>query len=349
MDLPVVSGICSLSPAAIHVVTAAQNLGIPSLLNLESDGVRIDPESRQLITGEGRIVREGDWVTISSRWRSLFLGKAVYAPARLLRFMSGEFVELKPIERPRFEQLARDYAAYRALMEKVGAADFGSLQELGHALRYGRLRQSARAGEFINRSFDLNEHRLVDRLLDATLGTHLVNLAAFEKLTANRQIRLLRSAMDLCRERGLSGYEAGAFVLGGFVRPEWPGSFWKAFGPDEIIRLINEWVLHQKYLALMDAVDERQLRRLRDEILTHGLPQLRVNPVFVRGFMPLKLTGIKLPTDGPERSRPPDSRSRDLSSPALRGFLRFLRRAQPEAPCAGSAKPRACPCRGRTK
>ena len=37
VDLPLVSGICSLSPAAIHVVTAAQNLGIPSLLNLEGE------------------------------------------------------------------------------------------------------------------------------------------------------------------------------------------------------------------------------------------------------------------------------------------------------------------------
>ncbi len=298
VDLPVVSGICSLSPAAIHVVTAAQNLGIPSLLNLESDGIRIDPEKREMINRDGGIVREGDWITISSRWRSLFLGKAVYAPARLLRFMAGEHVDLTPAERPRFEQLARDYAAYRALMEKVGAADFGSLQELGHALRYGRLRQSSRAGEFINRSFDLNESRLVDRLLEATLGTHLVNLAAFERLTPNRQIRMLRSALSLCRERGISGYEAGAFVLGGLVRPEWSGAFWRAFGSDEIVRLINEWVLHQKYLALMDAVDERQLRRLRDEILTHGLPKLRVTPVLVRGFMTLKLAGMRLSIDG---------------------------------------------------
>ncbi len=297
VDLPAVSGICSLSPAAIHVVTAAQNLGIPSLLNLESDGVRIDRVKRELTDRGGRIVREGDWVTISSRWRSLFLGKAVFAPARLLRFMSGEHVELTPAERPRFEQLARDYAAYRTLMERVAPADFGSLQELGHALRYGRLRQNARAGEFINRSFDLNEARLIERLLEATLGTHLVNLAAFEKLTLHHQIRLLRSALSLCRERGISGYEAGAFVIGGFIRPEWPGSFWRAFGPEEIVRLINEWVLHQKYLALMDVVDERRLRRLRDEILTHGLPRLQVTPIFVRGFMPLKLAGINLPAE----------------------------------------------------
>ncbi|MCX6566206.1 MAG: hypothetical protein NTW38_07250 [Candidatus Aminicenantes bacterium] len=297
VDLPIVSGICSLSPAAIHVVTAAQNLGIPSLLNLEGAEVRIDRENREMKNREGRVVREGDWVTISSRWRSLFLGKAVYAPARLLRFMAGENVELTPADRPRFEQLARDYAAYRTILESVGAAEFGSLQDLGHALRYGRLRHNTRAAEFINRSFDLNEPRLIERLLEVTLGTHLINLAAFEKLSPNRQIRLLRAALALCRDRGISGYEAGSFVIGGFVRPEWPGSFWRNFGPDEIIQLINEWLLHQKYLTLMDEVDERRIRLIRDQILSQGLPQLRIQPVMVRGFMSLKLTGISLSAD----------------------------------------------------
>jgi len=294
VDMPFVGGICSLSPAAIHVVTAAQNLGIPSLLNLESDDVRIDPVRREMTNGEGRTVREGDWVTISSRWRSLFLGKAVYAPARLLRFMAGESVELSPAERPRFEQLARDYAAYRTILESVGAAEFGSLQDLGHALRYGRLRQNPRAAEFINRSFDLNEPRLVERLFETTLGTHLVNLAAFERLTPNRQTRLLRVALALCRDRDISGYEAGSFVIGGLVRPDWPGSFWRNFGPSEIVRLINEWVLHQKYLNLMVEVDERKVRRVRDQILSRGLRPLRVTPALVRGFMTLKLTKIDL-------------------------------------------------------
>ena len=295
VDLPIVSGICSLSPAAIHVVTAAQNLGIPSLLNLEGDGVRIDAEKREMINAEGRIVREGDWVTISSRWRCLFLGKAVYAPARLLRFMAGENVEIKPAERPRFEQMARDYAAYRTILESVGADEFTSLQDLGHALRYGRLRQNPRAAEFVNRSFDLNEPRLIERLNEATLGTHLINLAAYEKLSEDRQIRLLRGALAFCRERDVSGYEFGAFVIGGFIRPESSGAFWRSFTPEEIVQIINEWLLHQKYLAIMDAVDERQIRRLRDQILSQGLPRLRIMPIFVRGFMPLKLTGLSLP------------------------------------------------------
>ena len=318
VDMPIVGGICSLSPAAIHVVTAAQNLGIPSLLNLEGDGVRIDPVKREMLGADGRAVREGDWITISSRWRSLFIGKAVYAPARLLRFMAGEKVELNESEKPRFEQLARDYGAFREILEGVDPAEFSSLQDLGHALRYGRLRRDEGAAAFINRSFDLNEDRVAEHLLDATLGTHLINLAAFDKLTPERQARLLRAALVLSRERGVSGYEAGAFVLGSLVRPDWPGEFWRKFKPEEIAGLVNEWVLHQKYLNLMDEVDERKVRRMREQILSHGLRPLRINTALVRGFLTLKLSGINLALVSMAVRPSFDSQTKDV--------LAFLRR-----------------------
>ena len=96
VDMQRVGGICSLSPAAIHVVTTAQNLGIPALLNLEEDGVRIDAARRCLVNQAGREIHDGDWVTISSRHRTLYVGRAVFAPARLLRFMAGESVDLSP-------------------------------------------------------------------------------------------------------------------------------------------------------------------------------------------------------------------------------------------------------------
>ncbi|MCX6553323.1 MAG: hypothetical protein NTY02_20345, partial [Acidobacteria bacterium] len=62
MDMQRVRGICSLSPAAIHVVTTAQNLGIPALPNLEEDGVRIAVAGRRLVNAAGREIKEGEWV-----------------------------------------------------------------------------------------------------------------------------------------------------------------------------------------------------------------------------------------------------------------------------------------------
>jgi hypothetical protein len=295
IDMQKVSGICSLSPAAIHVVTAAQNLGIPALLNLEEDGVWIDEESRRLVSGEGRVIREGDWVTISSRRRTLYSGRATFAPARLLRFMAGEKLELTAADLSRFERLAACYREYKKILENAEASEFRSLQDIGHSIRYGRLQKDRQAAAaFVNKCFDVNEKDLVRRLLEATLGTHLVNLAAYELLTADRQIRLLKSVLAICRENGISGYQAGAFVIGSLVTPRAGRSFWESFEPHEVAMLANEWVLHQKYLNVMSAVGEREVSRMKDSILSRGLGPLRIHKGFVTEFMTLKLSRVDL-------------------------------------------------------
>ena len=295
IDMQRMGGICSLSPAAIHVVTTAQNLGIPALLNLEESGVRIDAEKRVLFGRDGVVVREGDWVTISSRYRTLYAGRAVFAPARLLRFMSGEAVEIDPADRPRFERLAADYAAFRRILESVDAGQFGSLQDLGHAIRYGGLRgDEARAAEFVNRCFDVRSGDLVAHLLESTLGTHLINGTAYGLLTPDRRIRLLHSAAAICLERGLSGYLAGAFIIGSLVDPGAPLAFWKSFSPREIAFLLNEWVLHRKYLHVLEEVGERRISRAKNFILSRGLGAHFIPEIEALDFLPLKLGGTDL-------------------------------------------------------
>jgi hypothetical protein len=295
MDMQKVGGICSLSPAAIHVVTTAQNLGIPALLNLEEDGVRIELAERRLVNASGRELREGDWVTISSRKGTLYAGKAVFAPARLLRMMAGEEVELTEVERPRFQQLAVYYREYRRLLEAVDATGFESLQDLGHAIRYGELRgEPARARAFVAECFDRRGAQLVERLLETTLGTHLINLTAFSLLTTERQARLLQMAAAVCAPRGISGYRAGAFVIGSLVDPRFPVTFWNRLHAHEVAFLINEWVLHQKYLDVVEEVGERRIRQARDVILSGGLGPLQGLARSVAAFMPLKLSGVDL-------------------------------------------------------
>lgn len=294
IDMQKAGGICSLSPAAIHVVTTAQNLGIPALLNLEEDGVRIDATRRCLVNARGREIREGDWVTISSRHRTLYAGRAMYAPARLLRLMAGEPVELTATERPRFEQLATNYREYRHILESVDASGFESLQDLGHAIRYGELRDHPpRARQFVNECFDRRPEGLVQRLLEATLGTHLINLTAFELLTDDRKVRLFQMAAEICRQRALSGYRAGAFVVGSFVDPRFPIAFWERFAPREVAFLMSEWVLHQKYLSVLDVIGEKKVSRAKDMILAGGLSSVPALAA-AAAFMPLKLSRIDL-------------------------------------------------------
>lgn len=300
IDMQSASGICSLSPAAIHVVTSAQNLGIPVLLNLEESGVKLDPAERVLTNRDGRVIRESDWVSISSRLRTLYAGQAVFAPARLLRFMAGEAVPLAPAEKPRFEALAACYREYRDILERVDAPRFESLQDLGHAVQYGRLQDDPRKAEFVNRAFDANRDRLAERLLDVTLGGHYVNLAAFRLLTLERRAGLLKCVLAICRERGLAGYQAGAFVVGNFVEPDAGAAYWTSFEPAEIAALLNEWLLHQKYLRVLDAVGERRVNRARSLILAQGLSTVHLHQGWAVEFRGLRASGVDL--EGVRRS-----------------------------------------------
>ncbi|MCX6563769.1 MAG: hypothetical protein NTU60_09210 [Candidatus Aminicenantes bacterium] len=331
VEMQKVSGICSLSPAAIHVVTAAQNLGIPALLNLEGDGVRIDHDQRLLINRDGLTLGEGDWITISSRYKILYVGKAVYAPARLLRFMAGEKVDLTPAERKRFEGLAAYYREYRRILESVAASEFDSLQDLGHSVRFGRLSTDPQRAAFVNKCFDINRERLVRRLLDVTLGTHLINLAAYELLTPERQVMLLRSALDLCLQKGLSGYQAGAFVIGSLVKPGARVAFWESFNPREAALLINEWVLHQKYLNILDDLGERRINKAKDYILSHGLGPLRVHKGLVAEFMTLKLSRVDLAEVRHCLTEAFDPQTAEVVDLLLRPFAEFYNYADPRS------------------
>jgi hypothetical protein len=57
---------------------------------------------------------------------------------------------------------------------------------------------------------------------------------------------------------------------------------------------MNEWVLHQKYLDLIDDVGERKISRAKDTLLSRGLGTLRVHKGLVAAFMTLKLSGVGL-------------------------------------------------------
>ncbi len=286
-------GICSLSPLAIHVVSSAQSLGIPALLNLEGYGACIDRKNHLLVNREGLEVQEGSWVTISSAFGSLYVGKVRFAPARLLRFMAGEEMKFSADERTRFEELAKTYSDYRNILENVDAEDFESLQDLGHAVRFGRLGEDEqKAAKFVNRCFDVRSKLIVHRLLDSTLGTHFLNQAAFACLSGERKAQLLKEALRICTEKDISGYNAGAFVIGCLIPNNADVFFWKKFTPGETARLLNEWVLHQKYLNVLDNMGEKKIRRARSFILSSGLGALWVHKGLLSGFMTLKLLGV---------------------------------------------------------
>jgi hypothetical protein len=290
-----VAGICSLSPAAIHVVTTAQTLGIPALLDLERAGVGFGADGRSLINRDGLALREGDWVTISSRRKTLYRGKAVFATARLLRYIAGEDVTIEPHEQERFDQLADSYREFRRILDETAGDGFESLQELGQSARSGRLSSDPqRAAAAANRLWDTRGDDVAEHLLDTPLGMHLNNRTAFALLTVERRAALLTVALRLAASRQRRGYAAGAFVLGCLVAPDAAPALWRGLEPDVTARLLDEWVLHQKYQELLAEVGERRINAARGKLLTGGLGALRVHAGLARQFMPLKLSGVDL-------------------------------------------------------
>lgn len=325
-----VHGLASLNPAAIHVITSAQNLGLPTLLNLGHDGVRIDPAARTLINRQGEVLREGDWVTISSRRKPLYAGQALYASARLLRFMSGEEVDIAPDERPVFERLTAYYREYREILEEVDPSETESLEDLGNAILYGRLKDKPdRAKDVVNSAFDAARPRLVRALFDTTLGEHRMNKAAFDLLTKERRAALLQDAVSEADCLALSGYHAGAFVIGALVDPAARASFWSLLPEDTVAGLLAEWVLHRKYMAVLTAAGEQRINRARERILTEELSTLHLHPGAVEDFMPLKLSAVDLAKVRKSLPKGCDPQAQEVVDLLLRPYRDFYDFNQP--------------------
>ena len=288
-----VDAIISLTSAAIHVVTICQSLGIPALLNLERNGVSLQPDG-SLVNSAGREIKEGDWITISSRRRSLYEGKAKFTPARLLRYMRGEPVEMDEEERKAFASIAYAYLYYQQLTRGLEADQISTLSEVTRLVNFELRGESEEAKQLVNAWFDDRETAYMEEVLKSDIGDHLGQGNVFDMLTLDRKIRFFRGALAKCSREHISGYEAGAFMLGRFLSARYPVAFWKCFSPSEIGLLVNEWVLFEKYMQLLHHVGERKVLLARKQILKDGLGQLSLHPGNVQCFITLKLSGARL-------------------------------------------------------
>jgi hypothetical protein len=288
-----VDAIISLTSAAVHVVTICQSLGIPALLNLERNGVSLLPDG-QLVNSFGRHVREGDWITVSSRRRSIYEGKAKFTPARLLRYMKGEAVEMDDEERKAFASIAYAYRYYQQLVRGLTVEQISTLSEVTRLVNFELRGESDEAKELVNGWFDDREALYTEEVLKSDIGDHLGQSNVFDMLTLERKIRFFKGALAKCVRERISGYEAGAFMLGRFLSARYPVAFWKSFSPAEIGLLVNEWVLFEKYMQLLHNVGERRVLQARKKILKEGLDKLYIHPGYVQSLITLKLSGTHL-------------------------------------------------------
>lgn len=285
--------IISLTSAAIHVVTICQGLGIPALLSLARSGVKSGPGER-LVNGDGLEIREGDWITISSKRHTIYLGQAEFAPGRLLRYMKGESVELEEGERKTFFSIAYAYRYYQQLTRELAADQVSTLSEVTRLVNFEMRHDSEQASKLVNGWFDERETLYTEEVLKSDIGDHLGQSNVFEMLSLDRKIRFFKLALAKCFRERISGFEAGAFMLGRFLCMRYPTAFWKAFTPAEIGLLVNEWVLFEKYMQVLQSVGERKVLMARKQILKGGLRQLPLHPSKVQSLITIKLSRVPL-------------------------------------------------------
>jgi hypothetical protein len=288
-----VDAILSLTSAAIHVVTICQSMGIPGLLNLEKNGVSCEPRG-SLVNSSGREIKEGDWITLSSRRRTIYEGKATFKPARLLRYMKGEPIGLDEGDRKAFASIAYAYRYYQQLVKGLTVEQVSTLNEVIRLVNFEMRGESEEGKQLVNSWFDDREQLYIEEVLKSDIGDHLGQGNVFEMLTLDRKIRFFKGALAKCAREHISGYEAGAFMLGRFLSFRFPVAFWKCLSPSEIGLLVNEWVLFEKYMQLLHKVGERKVLLARKQILKDGLDQLSLQPSNVQCFITLKLSGTRL-------------------------------------------------------
>jgi len=115
-------------------------------------------------------------------------------------------------------------------------------------------------------------------------------------------------------------------MLGRFLCMRYPATFWKAFSPNEIGLLVNEWVLFEKYMQVLHNVGERKVVMARKQILKGGLDQLSLHPGNVQSLITLKLSQVplqKVRDTLPPRADPQSAKVLELLQQPYRAFYDF--------------------------
>lgn len=284
-------GIVSLGPAAIHIITNSQRIGVPALINIGNGGATLGSKNGPLCNSSGLEIRKGDAVTISSRQQKLFKGEARFSPSKLALLVQGK--PLRPLEEENedFQIGARAFFEYQTLANNANTIDFRKLLQ---QVKFDFSKDTARAQQAVRNWFETNMDAYLEEVFKSNLGDHRDHGIIFQSLSLEQKVRLLKAALKKCAREKICGYYAGSFVLGNYLVLTQPIAFWKSFTPAEIAMLINEWILHEKYIYVLSSVGEREVSRARKMILTVGLGSIIIHRGSVGSFMTLKLGKINL-------------------------------------------------------
>jgi hypothetical protein len=279
--------ILSMNPLAIHVVTACLGYGIPAFINLKNHGMTLGENA--ITNKEGVIIREGEWITVSSKHHCIYTGKANYKPARFQKYLEGKTFEMEEKEEKVFINMARAYGSYQEILNTLNTEEAMTLPDLIKLIRNDYDNQPQKAVEFVNGWFDAHMDYYYTEILKSGIGSHLDQHKIYNLLTTDRKILFFKSMIRLCGKDKLSGFSAGSFMLGRFLCQAHPMSFWKAFDSYGILFLLNEHILFEKYMQVLSEFGERRLNRTNNRLLTDDLSNITLPSMDPALFITLKL------------------------------------------------------------
>ena len=282
-----VEAILSLTPAAIHVVTACRGYGIPAFMDLQSYGVRLDGG---LVNADGLTIAEGEMVTVSSKRQSIFKGKAEFKPARFTKYLQGQNVELTADERVFFIQMRQAYGQYRRIAESQQAENITNLSTLARLIRLNLQNQPRRASEIVNAWYLSHTDEYIAGVLKSKMGDHNDQSRIFNLLSTANKADFLCRAHTACANRHLIGLTAGSFMLGRFIASPLPVAMWNRLSDNDVAFFLNEYVMYQKYIQVLQEVGEIRLARAHSRIETDGIDNMVIRNFDLSTFIPLLLS-----------------------------------------------------------
>jgi len=283
-----VDAIMSITPAAIHVVTACRGYGIPAFLNLGNFGMRL--ENNTLINNGGKELKSGDWITLSSKRKTIYEGHATFKPARFRKFLNGENVHLNAEDSVIFNELKLAYTIYQDIINSSHVNFITDIDSLARLISYDLNTNPQKSRDVVNTWYNLNPERYQKQVLESKMGSHLEQSRVFEFLDCEKKVDFFKSIILKCKKLNLSGLDAGSFMLGRFIAKPLPKTFWETFTPDEIAFMLNEYVLYEKYLAVLQEVGETKLMRTHKQIISRNLKEIVLQNMTLYTFVPLVMT-----------------------------------------------------------
>ena len=281
--------ILSMTPAAIHVVTACRGYGIPAFLSLEENGIRM--EGNSLVNRDGLRIEEYDWVTLSSKNATIFKGKAKFRPSRFWDYLHGVQLEMNPKEERVFINLKTAYQKYMDIINSIKVPDIVDLNTLTRLIRNDLNEHPEAARDLVNHWFESHAEDYVNQLMESNMGSHQDQYRVYELLSLEHKVSFFKMADAYCRKNQRSGLNAGSFMLGRFLAMPLTADFWKRFDAEEVAFMLNEYVLYEKYLNVLCEVGEQQITKAKAKILADEIHNIETHIYNVDGFIPLKLGG----------------------------------------------------------